>query len=61
MVHGISEKCLSINHKVKIVSFPGGEKILQKLDDIIQEKPGDLIVHAGINDITINVNLSTNV
>ena len=45
------------------MNFPGGrsEKILQKLDDIIEEKPGDLIVHAGINDITKNVNLSTNV
>ena len=48
MVYGISEKGLSVNHKVKIVHFPSGtsEKILEKLDDIIKEKPGDLIVHA---------------
>ena len=48
MVYGISEKGFSVNHKVKIVNFPGGasEKILEKLDDIIKEKPGDLIVHA---------------
>ena len=61
--NGISEKGLSVNHKVKIVNFPGGrsEKILQELDDIIEEKPGDLIVYAGTNDITKNVNLSTNV
>ena len=63
MVHGICGKCLSVNHKVKIVSFPDGtsEKILEKLDDIIQEKPDDLIVHAGTNDVTDNLNLSTNV
>ena len=59
MVNGISEKGLSVNHKIKIVNFPGStnEKILEKLDDIIKEKPGDLIVHVGTNDITYNVNL----
>ena len=63
MVNGISEKGLSFNHKVKTVKFPGGtsEKILEKLDGIIKEKPDNLIVHAGINDITNNVNLSVNV
>ena len=63
MVNGISEKGLSVNYKVKIVNFPGStsEKILEKLDDIIKEKPEDLIFHAGTNDITNNVNLSTNV
>ena len=62
-VNGISEKGLSVNYKVKIVNFPGStsEKILEKLDDIIKEKPEDLIFHAGTNDITNNVNLSTNV
>ena len=63
MVNGISEKGLSVNHKVKIVNFPGGtsEKILEKLDDIIKEQPEDLIVHVGTNDLTNNVNLLTNV
>ena len=63
MVNGISEKGLSVNHKVKTVKFPGGtsEKILEKLDGTIKEKPDNLIVHAGINDITNNVNLSVNV
>ena len=62
-VNGISEKGLSVNHKVKIVNVPGGtsEKILEKLDGTIKEKPEDLIFHAGTNDITNNVNLSTNV
>ena len=58
-IHGISEKGPSVNHKVKIVNLPGGtnEKILEKLDDIIKEKPDDVIVHVGTNDITNNVNL----
>ena len=56
MVNGISEKGLSVNHKVKIVNFAGGEKILEKLDD---KKP-DLIVHVGTNGITNNVNLLAN-
>ena len=35
MVNSISEKGLHVNHKVKILNFPGGtsEKILEKLDD----------------------------
>ena len=59
MVNGISEKGLNVNHKVKTVNFPGStnEKILEKQDDIIKEKPDDLIVHVGTNDITNNVNL----
>ena len=63
MVNDIYEKGLSVNHKVKIVNFPGStcEKVLEKLDDIIKENLADLMVHAGINDITNNVNLSTNV
>ena len=63
MVNGISEKGLRVNHKVKVVNFPGGtsEKILEKLDGMIKETPGDLIVYVGTNDITNNVNLLTNV
>ena len=63
MVNGIYEKGLSVNHKVKIVNFPGGrsEKILEKQDDIIKEQPDDLIVYVGTNDLTNNVNLLTNV
>ena len=63
MVNGISEKDLSVNHKVKIINFPGGtsERILEKLDDIIKEIPDYLIIHAGTNGIINNVNLSTHV
>ena len=63
MVNGVSEKGLSINQKVKIGNFPGGtsEKNLEKVDDIIKELPGDLIVHVWTNNLTNNVNLLTNV
>ena len=63
MVIDISEKGLSVNHKVKIVNFPGGtsKKIPEKLDHIIKEQPDDFIVDVGTNDLTNNVNLLTNV
>ena len=63
VVNGICEKGLSVNYKVKILNFLGGisEKILDKLDVIIKEKPDDLVVHVGTNNITINVNILTNV
>ena len=63
MVNGISEKGLSVNHKVKILNFPGGkrEKILEKLDGIIKVQPDGLIVRVGTNDLTNNVNLLTNI
>ena len=63
MVNGVSEKGFSVNQKVKIGNFPGGtsEKNLEKVDDIIKELPGDLIVHVWTNDLTNNVNLLTNV
>ena len=63
MVNVISEKGLSVNHKVKIVNYPGGtsENILEKLDDIIKEQQDDLIVHVGTNDLTNHGNLWTNV
>ena len=44
------------------MNSPGGtsEKILEKLDDNIKEKPEDLIINVGTNDITNNVNLRAN-
>ena len=59
MVNCISEKGLSFNQKVKILNFPGGtsEKILEKLDDLIKEKPDD---HVAMNDNTNNLNLLAN-
>ena len=55
-------KVLVLTTKLKL-NFLGStsEKILEKLDDIIKEKPEDLIFYAGTNDITNSVNLSTNI
>ena len=63
MVNGISEKGLSMNHKVKFMIFLGGtsEKILDKLDDITKEKSGILKIHVGTNDVTNIANLLANV
>ena len=63
MVNGISEKGLSVNHKVTIINFSGrtSGKILEKMDVIIKKKSDDLIVHVGANDITNNIILLTNV
>ena len=60
MANSISEKGLSVNHKVKIVNF-SDEKILEKLDDKIKENLDNLIVHVVTNDFTKNVNLLTNI
>ena len=45
------------------MNFLGGtsKNILEKFDDIIKEKPDNLILHVGTNDIINNVNLLTNV
>ena len=62
MVNGISERGLSVNHKVRIVNFPDGEieKFLQKLDDKIKEMPDNPIILLGTNEISNNVNLLAN-
>ena len=36
-------------------------EILEKMDEIIKEKPDDFTVHVGTNDITNNINLLTEV
>ena len=63
MLTNISEKGLRKIHKVRVINFPGGtsEKITDQLDDLIKEKPDNLIVHVGTNYIANNVNLLNNV
>ena len=57
------EKGLSRAHNVKVTNFPGGtsDKIVKKLDDLIKDKPNDLVIHIGTNDLTNNVKLLNNV
>ena len=55
MVNGISEKGLNVNQKINIVNFPGGtsKKILEKLDEIINEQQDDLIFHVEMLNLMI--------
>ena len=63
MLNGISEKDPSKIRKVKVINFHGGtcEKIINRPDELIKEKPDDIILRLGINDIANNVNLLNNV
>ena len=63
MLTGISGKRLSKKRNVSVTSFSGGtsEKIIQKVDDLLKNKPDDIVIHAGTNDITNRVNLLNSV
>ena len=55
MVNGVSRKSLSKKYKVKVVNFPSetSDKILDHLEKIIREKPDDVIVHVGTNNLML--------
>ena len=57
MLNGISEKGLSRAHNVKVTNFPGdtSDKIVEKFDELIKDKPDDLVIHIGTNNLTYNV------
>ena len=46
-----------------VLDFPGATSadILTKIDDVLNKKPTSLIVHAGTNDLTSDINLLSNV
>ena len=54
LLNSINEKGLSKINAVKIKSFPGGttETILEEVEELVKNKPGTLVVHAGTNDLT---------
>ena len=58
MLNGINERGLSKHQKVKVKNFSGGtgETIVENLDNLIDDKPDCLIIHAGTNDITKGIN-----
>ena len=62
MVNCIPEKDFNKENKVKVVNFPDGfsEKILGHLEQIIKEKPDNVMAHIGTNDLTCNVDLLNN-
>lgn len=51
------EKSLSRGHNVKVTSFPGStsDKIVEKLHDLIKDKPDDLTIHTGTSNVSNDV------
>ena len=62
LLNGIHEKGLPRNHGIKVNNIPGGtsDTTLDKLDDLLKNKPNGLVVHAGTNDIIEGKNLLNN-
>ena len=61
-----NQKCGAIKLKllkVELLNFPGvtSTDVVNKVDDILVDKPQSLIVHVGTNDLTNDVNLLNNV
>ena len=63
LLNGISEKWLSRSHQVTFKNFPGGtsENVLEETENLIGDKPDCIIIHAGTNDITNDINSSNSV
>ena len=63
MPTGISGKSLSKKHNVSVTSFSGGtsEKNIQNVDDLLKDKPDDIVIHVGTNGITNGVTLLNSV
>ena len=59
MLTGILGKSLSKKHNISVAGFSGGtsKKIIENLDDLLKNQPGDTLIHVGTNDITNRVNL----
>ena len=63
MLNNVNSRGLSKSKKVEVLNFPGATSndILGKIDDVLNRKPESLIVHAGTNDLTNEINLLNNV
>ena len=63
MLNNINSRGLSKLKKVQVLNFSGATSvaIVDKMDDILDDKPNSIIVHVGTNDLTNNVNLLNNV
>ena len=58
MLNNINSRGLSKSKKVSVSNFPGAtsEDILAEVEDTLKTHPDTLIVHAGTNDLTKNIN-----
>ena len=58
MLNNINSRGLSKSKKVSVSNFPSGtsKDILDEVEDTLKTQPDTLIVHAGTNDLTKNIN-----
>ena len=58
VLNNISSRGLSSSNKVSASNFPSAtsEDILDEIEDTLKTHPDTLIVHAGTNDLTKNIN-----
>ena len=63
MFNSVNSPGLPKSKKVEVLNFPEATTtdIVNKMDDILEDKPKSLIVHVGTNDLTNDVNLLNNV
>ena len=63
MLNSLDERGLQKRHHVKIRNHSGAtsQDILDHIKPIIRRKPDTIIVHAGTNDLTANINYLKNV
>ena len=63
VIINVNGRGLSKSKKVEALNFPGATStdIVNKIDDILEDKPQSLIVHVGTNALTNDVNLLNNV
>ena len=53
MLNNIDERGLSKQYTIKVKNIPGAttETILETFENLLQSKPGMLVVHVGTNDL----------
>ena len=63
MLNNINSRGLSKSKKVDLLNCPvaTSSDVLTEIDDVLNKKPASLIVHVGINDLTNDINLLSNV
>ena len=57
LLNAINEKGLSKKYSGKVVNKPGTTSkflLLEELDNLIKYQPGNVILHTGTDDLTIN-------
>ena len=63
MLNNINSHGLSKSKKVEVLNFPGetSSDIVEKIEEVLDQKPESLIFHVGTKDLTNEINLLNNV